>query len=111
MAQPDAVRRAEALAALLVVAAAVVLAGHAVLDLALQQQPDPGLLHRLAADQLHLAVQAEALDLAPQQFAYHQGARRVGPRLRSEEHTSELQTLMRLSYAVFCLKKKNQQNR
>src|SRR3546814_6065421 len=26
---------------------------------------------------------------------------------RSEEHTSELQTLMRLSYAVFCLKKKN----
>src|SRR3546814_3476646 len=27
-------------------------------------------------------------------------------RLRSEEHTSELQSLMRLSYAVFCLKKK-----
>src|SRR3546814_1027212 len=26
---------------------------------------------------------------------------------RSEEHTSELQSLMRLSYAVFCLKKKN----
>src|SRR3546814_9980072 len=29
---------------------------------------------------------------------------------RSEEHTSELQTLMRISYAVFCLKKKNTQN-
>src|SRR3546814_6390201 len=29
-----------------------------------------------------------------------------GPR-RSEEHTSELQSLMRISYAVFCLKKKN----
>src|SRR3546814_6358205 len=29
------------------------------------------------------------------------------PRLRSEEHTSELQSLMRLSYAVLCLKKKN----
>src|SRR3546814_12459030 len=29
-------------------------------------------------------------------------------RLRSEEHTSELQSLMRTSYAVFCLKKKNQ---
>src|SRR3546814_9925202 len=29
--------------------------------------------------------------------------------LRSEEHTSELQSLMRISYAVFCLKKKNQQ--
>src|SRR3546814_3560838 len=30
--------------------------------------------------------------------------------LRSEEHTSELQSLMRISYAVFCLKKKNKQN-
>src|SRR3546814_1333624 len=29
-------------------------------------------------------------------------------RLRSEEHTSELQSLMRISYAVFCLKKKQQ---
>src|SRR3546814_9435040 len=28
------------------------------------------------------------------------------PTLRSEEHTSELQSLMRISYAVFCLKKK-----
>src|SRR3546814_5755262 len=28
-------------------------------------------------------------------------------RLRSEEHTSELQSLMRISYAVFCLKQKN----
>src|SRR3546814_5702452 len=30
-------------------------------------------------------------------------------RLRSEEHTSELQSLMRISYAVFCLKKKKTQ--
>src|SRR3546814_7012957 len=30
---------------------------------------------------------------------------------RSEEHTSELQSLMRISYAVFCLKKKNQQKK
>src|SRR3546814_5941976 len=29
--------------------------------------------------------------------------------LRSEEHTSELQSLMRISYAVFCLKKKKEQ--
>src|SRR3546814_7043286 len=29
------------------------------------------------------------------------------PTTRSEEHTSELQSLMRISYAVFCLKKKN----
>src|SRR3546814_5845508 len=33
--------------------------------------------------------------------------RPVGPRRRSEEHTSELQSLMRISYAVFCLKKTN----
>src|SRR3546814_8439994 len=32
--------------------------------------------------------------------------RRAGGALRSEEHTSELQSLMRISYAVFCLKKK-----
>src|SRR3546814_1923661 len=30
---------------------------------------------------------------------------------RSEEHTSELQSLMRISYAVFCLKKKKKNNR
>src|SRR3546814_9681022 len=30
------------------------------------------------------------------------------PGIRSEEHTSELQSLMRISYAVFCLKKTNQ---
>src|SRR3546814_8149044 len=32
-------------------------------------------------------------------------------RSRSEEHTSELQSLMRISYAVFCLKKKNKKQR
>src|SRR3546814_9454143 len=31
--------------------------------------------------------------------------------LRSEEHTSELQSLMRISYAVFCLKKKTEKKR
>src|SRR3546814_1044964 len=30
----------------------------------------------------------------------------IGATMRSEEHTSELQSLMRISYAVFCLKKK-----
>src|SRR3546814_5449611 len=34
-----------------------------------------------------------------------QRALRAHVRLRSEEHTSELQSLMRISYAVFCLKK------
>src|SRR3546814_4385116 len=35
---------------------------------------------------------------------------RNGSLQRSEEHTSELQSLMRISYAVFCLKKKTQHN-
>src|SRR3546814_9847604 len=34
------------------------------------------------------------------------GERHCQPGKRSEEHTSELQSLMRISYAVFCLKKK-----
>src|SRR3546814_8659568 len=33
------------------------------------------------------------------------------PGARSEEHTSELQSLMRISYAVFCLKKKKNKNK
>src|SRR3546814_2208105 len=40
--------------------------------------------------------------------ALAQGPR--GVRRRSEEHTSELQSLMRISYAVFCLKKKTHQH-
>src|SRR3546814_1383602 len=39
----------------------------------------------------------------PRLNAVHQ----AGQENRSEEHTSELQSLMRISYAVFCLKKKN----
>src|SRR3546814_2239076 len=35
---------------------------------------------------------------------------RAGVAVRSEEHTSELQSLMRISYAVFCLTKKNKRN-
>src|SRR3546814_1071446 len=41
------------------------------------------------------------------------GVDRIGHRpfgVRSEEHTSELQSLMRISYAVFCLKKKNKKH-
>src|SRR3546814_6942545 len=41
----------------------------------------------------------------PQGVAIHIDAVQFKP--RSEEHTSELQSLMRTSYAVFCLKKKN----
>src|SRR3546814_9057646 len=52
-------------------------------------------------------VHATAITIAgPEQgMAY---AERLG--LRSEEHTSELQSLMRISYAVFCLKKKTDRN-
>src|SRR3546814_9199447 len=42
----------------------------------------------------------------PPDIAMPQGAQ-PPRRVRSEEHTSELQSLMRISYAVFCLKKKN----
>src|SRR3546814_7190373 len=40
-----------------------------------------------------------------------QFVRKRGMDTRSEEHTSELQSLMRISYAVFCLKKKKHQNK
>src|SRR3546814_4936300 len=40
------------------------------------------------------------------QIGYHLGSAQQQSE-RSEEHTSELQSLMRISYAVFCLKKKN----
>src|SRR3546814_7361284 len=56
----------------------------------------------VAGAQFH-AAESEA-ELGEQGF----GARRHPLVLgRSEEHTSELQSLMRISYAVFCLKKKN----
>src|SRR3546814_5289884 len=50
-----------------------------------------------------------ALDALP--AALHDPAITAIGGARSEEHTSELQSLMRHSYAVFCLKKKNKQNR
>src|SRR3546814_10329398 len=43
-------------------------------------------------------------------FTFTQGRGRH-VRTRSEEHTSELQSLMRISYAVFCLKKKKKKTR
>src|SRR3546814_2305803 len=38
---------------------------------------------------------------------HYRGVSRSAALMRSEEHTSELQSLMRISYAVFCLKKQN----
>src|SRR3546814_4359345 len=54
----------------------------------------------------------EALGLGPNDGVFFaagkegQAAKLAGLARRSEEHTSELQSLMRISYAVFCLKKK-----
>src|SRR3546814_648382 len=61
-------------------------------------QVEAAAAERISQDDV-FAARAAVLDLhlAPQLERY----------LRSEEHTSELQSLMRISYAVFCLKKKN----
>src|SRR3546814_12174222 len=59
-----------------------------------ERDAEPHLRHRLA--------QPEAARRAPPPDG---GGRQARPS-RSEEHTSELQSLMRISYAVFCLKKK-----
>src|SRR3546814_2980801 len=56
-------------------------------------------------------VLEEGIALGDAAGQLEQAARRIVPAaLRSEEHTSELQSLMRISYAVFCLKKKNKEN-
>src|SRR3546814_9507076 len=55
-----------------------------------------------------------AAESRPRHIYVHRWAGTTGGRARearrSEEHTSELQSLMRISYAVFCLKKKKQNN-
>src|SRR3546814_6245987 len=56
---------------------------------------------------LPIAVGSREMQLAMCRSIAVSGLRPV----RSEEHTSELQSLMRISYAVFCLKKKNKQTK
>src|SRR3546814_5734859 len=61
--------------------------------------------HRLAH---HVAQRVDQLRRVAGHVEAHQPhVHRTRPRVRSEEHTSELQSLMRISYTVFCLKKKN----
>src|SRR3546814_1054034 len=70
----------------------------------------------LVDDQLRVAGDAElvrALDLHSREHLRDELGEHRGQEnevMRSEEHTSELQSLMRISYAVFCLKKKNRHN-
>src|SRR3546814_4632713 len=54
----------------------------------------------------HDAAQLTRCGFAPLHQDTHPLLRESTQRRRSEEHTSELQSLMRISYAVFCLKKK-----
>src|SRR3546814_1327732 len=93
------------------------------LAVALEGAGDP-LLVRLGLDHLGLQVHRDALlfqpvgerldqvlvgaghELLHELDHRHLAAQRAVHRGRSEEHTSELQSLMRISYAVFCLKKK-----
>src|SRR3546814_2942704 len=63
--------------------------------------------HRSAAQPQH---QRNAVAHRDDQRRDAARARRAAD-LRSEEHTSELQSLMRISYAVFCLKKKKYKHR
>src|SRR3546814_7101722 len=57
-----------------------------------------------AAFTLHARNPAHDLPVGGRNIAF--GSVASAPNARSEEHTSELQSLMRISYAVFCLKKK-----
>src|SRR3546814_3717313 len=54
----------------------------------------------------HASQREQDRTAAPPQGRRGRPARHPGAGHRSEEHTSELQSLMRISYAVFCLKKK-----
>src|SRR3546814_7708558 len=74
----------------------------------LEVLPPASPLRRQVADHIDLA----APGVLPAQGVDQVGDRKTlriveAPGARSEEHTSELQSLMRISYAVFCLKKNN----
>src|SRR3546814_3594464 len=77
------------------------------------RQPVRGHAHRLAAGGARRLGRGDVVAPPPRRAARRTlaavtPALRLGAdrRDRSEEHTSELQSLMRISYAVFCLKKK-----
>src|SRR3546814_4189369 len=68
-------------------------------------------LHRLVAAATRLPLDGLGVDIESREVADVAERNRRLLDLRSEEHTSELQSLMRISYAVFCLKKNKNNNR
>src|SRR3546814_9137478 len=75
----------------------------------LQVLAEPLGLHGLPTRRHPVHVPAQRVDLAIVRD-HPEWVREAPGRERSEEHTSELQSLMRISYAVFCLKKTTQHN-
>src|SRR3546814_10236297 len=67
---------------------------------------------QLSGGQQQRVAIARALAMQPDIMLFDEPTSALDPEKvnRSEEHTSELQSLMRISYAVFCLKKKKKQN-
>src|SRR3546814_3692708 len=59
---------------------------------------------------LQSSLDGNTVELSTEQTLFAENAVKYRTTLRSEEHTSELQSLMRISYAVFCLKKKKTHN-
>src|SRR3546814_7864353 len=75
------------------------------------RDPEPRERARDAARAVAERGIADALDRAFRPRRHHLGAGMPFCGVRSEEHTPELQSLMRISYAVFCLKKKNKKTK
>src|SRR3546814_8680215 len=73
---------------------------------------EPSVQEILGDPVVHAVLRRDGLSLQDLMGAIARGRLRLSPARRppssdrSEEHTSELQSLMRISYAVFCLKKK-----
>src|SRR3546814_3303712 len=104
------------------VCSADLVAGRAVLDAPVEDAADivPIIGEALALDREHrhprrgdrgggMVLRREDVARRPAHFGAERG-QRLDQHRRSEEHTSELQSLMRISYAVFCLKKKKTRN-
>src|SRR3546814_4473139 len=75
-----------------------------VVELGPQSDPHAGRVLQAARRLGHFPA-GELLEVAVIEFQAGEERHQDVLRLRSEEHTSELQSLMRISYAVFCLKK------